>query len=78
MLEYWDLFRAKINRRVEGEGESKLLLGERESFKELVRQQLQIQRGLAEVNTLYKKVGEKVKPVDTLQKDLQIELERED
>ena len=78
MPEYQDLFRAEIDRRTEGEGESELSPGERESFEELVRQQLRTRRGSAEVNTLYKKVGEKVKPVDTPRKDLPMELGRED
>lgn len=51
----------------------------RESFEEIARQQMRQRRRVSgEVNTLYKRVGEKVRPVDTPRKDAPMELGRED
>lgn len=53
----------------------------RESFEEVVRQELRLQNhrnSSGEVNTLYKRVGVKVKPVDTPRKDAPINLGVED
>ena len=75
-----DLFQPRLNRKA-GEGKK---LGEtsdeQESFEELWRQQLRkVQRKTSgEVNTLYKRVGEKVRPVDTPRQDQPMDLGRED
>ena len=79
MPEYLGLFKPEFERRARRGERLEEDIDFRESFEELARQQFRNQRGLsAEVNTLYKKVGDKVRPVDTPRKDIPMELGRQD
>jgi hypothetical protein len=82
--EYRDLFRPEI--QADKQAEPRLTECEdgaeqdvRESYEEIVRQQgRHVEEPSGEVNTLYKKVGVKVKPVDTPRKDAPMDLGRKD